>query len=135
MVLALPSLRWRRAEHDQFPFVADFVEQEDVHAIVIRSDFDVAIAGSVPLIQDFYDVDPTLASIKTSGCRFEIRMRLDLNAHEIHGITRSRRSNFRTCPSLHATTKSLRIAIMPTRRSAMSNIARLPDLPQKDVTS
>jgi len=27
--------------------VADFVEPEDVHAIVIRSDFDVAIAGSV----------------------------------------------------------------------------------------
>ena len=38
----------RRAEHDQFPLVADFVEPEDVHAIVIRSDFDVAIAGSVP---------------------------------------------------------------------------------------
>jgi hypothetical protein len=25
------------------------------------SDFDVAIAGSVPLIHDFYDVDPTSA--------------------------------------------------------------------------
>ena len=42
----------RRAEHDQFPLVADFVEREDVHAIVIRSDFDVPIAGSVPLIHD-----------------------------------------------------------------------------------
>ena len=30
----------RRAEHDQFPLVADFVEPEDVHAIVIRSDFE-----------------------------------------------------------------------------------------------
>src|SRR5262249_5308349 len=50
-------LRRHRAEHDQFPLVADFVEPEDVHAIVIRSDFDVPIAGSVPLIHDFYDVD------------------------------------------------------------------------------
>jgi hypothetical protein len=56
--------------------------QEDVHAIVTRSDFDVAIAGSVPLIHDFHDVDPTPAPIKTSGCRSENRMRLDLNAHD-----------------------------------------------------
>jgi hypothetical protein len=61
--------------------VADFVEQEDVQAIVIRSDFDVAIAGSVPLIHDFYDVDPTLSPKKTAGRSPEIRMRLDLNAH------------------------------------------------------
>jgi hypothetical protein len=72
--------------------ITDFVEPEDVHAIVMPSDFEITIAGSVPLIHDFYDVDPTLAPIKTSGCRFEIRMRLDLNAHDwIHGITRSRR--------------------------------------------
>jgi hypothetical protein len=82
MILALPPLRQCRAEHDQFPLVADFVEQEDLHAIVIRSDFDVAIAGSVPLIHDFYNVDPMLTPIKTSGCRFEIRMRLDLNGHD-----------------------------------------------------
>ena len=67
----------------------DFIEPEDVHAIVMRFDFDVPIAGSVPLIHDFYDVDPTLAPIKSSGRRPEIRMRLDLNAHElIDGITR-----------------------------------------------
>jgi hypothetical protein len=81
MTLALPPLRRRRAEHDQFPMVTDFVEPEDVHAIVLPSDFDVAIAGSVPLIHDFYDVDPTLAPIKPSGRRPEICMRLDLNAH------------------------------------------------------
>jgi len=34
-------LRRHRAEHDQFPLVADFVEPEDVHAIVIRSDFEL----------------------------------------------------------------------------------------------
>jgi hypothetical protein len=68
----------------------------------------VAIAGSVPLIHD-YDVDPTSASIKTSGRCSEIGMRLDLNAHELtHGITRSRRSNLRACCSLHVATKSLR---------------------------
>ena len=67
MILALPTLRRRRAEHDQFPLVADFVEPEDARAIVSPSDFDVAIAGSVPLIHDFYDVDPTLAPVKTLG--------------------------------------------------------------------
>ena len=82
MILGLPPLRRRRAEHDQFPLVADFVEQKDVQAIVIRSDFDVAIAGSVPLIHDFYDVDPTPAQIKTSGGRSEIRMMLNLNVHK-----------------------------------------------------
>jgi len=61
-----------------------------LHAIVMPSDFDITIAGSVQLIHDFYDVDPTLAPIKTSGRRSEIRMRLDLNPHElIDGITRS----------------------------------------------
>jgi len=36
------------------------------------------------------DVYPTLAPIKASGRRSEIRMRLDLNAHKlIDGITRS----------------------------------------------
>jgi hypothetical protein len=33
MILALPILRRRRAEHDQFTLVADFVEPEDVRAI------------------------------------------------------------------------------------------------------
>jgi hypothetical protein len=65
---------------------ADFVEQQDVDALVMRSDFNVAIAGSIPLIHDFYDVDPTPAPIKTLGGRSEIRTRLDLNAHQlIHG--------------------------------------------------
>jgi hypothetical protein len=50
----------------------DFIEPEDVHAIVMRFDFDVPIAGSVPLIHDFYDVDPTVAAIKASGRRSEI---------------------------------------------------------------
>jgi hypothetical protein len=81
MILALPRLRWRCAEHDQLPMITDFVEPEDVHAIVMPSDFDIPIAGSVPLIHDFYDVDPTLAPIKSSGRRPEIRMTLDLNAH------------------------------------------------------
>src|SRR6516225_6569563 len=82
--------------------ITDFVEPEDVHAIVMPSDFDITIAGSVPLIHNFYDVDPTLAPIKTSGRRSEICMRLDLNAHELtHGITRLRRSNFRACCPLH----------------------------------
>ena len=54
-------LRRHRAEHDQFPLVADFVEPEDVHAIVIRSDFDVPIAGSVPLIHDFCDARRALS--------------------------------------------------------------------------
>jgi hypothetical protein len=110
MILALPLLRRCCAKHDQFPMVTDFVEPEDVHAMVMPSDFDVAIARSVPLIHDFYDIDPTRAPIKTSGRCSEIRMRLDLNAHELtHGITRSRRSNLRACYSLHATTKSLRL--------------------------
>src|ERR1700751_2551707 len=104
MIVALPTLCWRCAEHDQFP-MADFVEPEDVHAIVMRSDFDVAIAGSVPLT--------TISMMSTrrppSGRCSEIGMRLDLNGHELtHGITRSRRSNLRACCSLHATTKSLR---------------------------
>ena len=51
--------------------------------------FDVSIIGSVPLIHDFDDVDPTLAPIKTSRRRSEIRMRLNLNMHElIHKIRR-----------------------------------------------
>jgi hypothetical protein len=44
----LPTLCWRCAEHDQFPMITDFVEPEDVHAIIMPSDFDVTIAGSVP---------------------------------------------------------------------------------------
>jgi hypothetical protein len=47
----------------------------------MSSDFDVAIARPVPLINDFDDVDPTIATINSSGRRSEIRMRLDLNTH------------------------------------------------------
>ena len=47
---------------------------------VMPSDFDVAIIRSVPLIDDFDDVDPTLAPIKTSRRRSEIRMMFNLNA-------------------------------------------------------
>jgi len=63
--------------------VVDLVEPEDVHATVTSSDFDVAIAGSVPLIHDLDDVDPTLTPIKTSRRRSEIRMRFNFNTHEI----------------------------------------------------
>jgi hypothetical protein len=61
--------------------ITDFVEPENVQAIVMPCDFDITIAGSVPLIHDFYDADPTLAPKKSSGRSPEIRMRLDLNAH------------------------------------------------------
>jgi hypothetical protein len=55
----------------------------------MSSHFDVAIAGSVSLIYDFDDVDPALAPIKAPRCRSEIRMRLNLNTHEL--IQRIRR--------------------------------------------
>jgi hypothetical protein len=76
-------MRHRRAKHDQLPSVVDFVEPEDVHAIVMRFGFNVPIAGSVPLIDDFYDVDPTPAAIKSSGRRSEIRVMLNLNVHKL----------------------------------------------------
>jgi hypothetical protein len=67
--------------------VADLVEEEDIHATVTSSDFDVAIAGSVPLIDDLDDVDPTLAPIKTSRRRSEVRMMFNLDTHAlIQGI-------------------------------------------------
>jgi hypothetical protein len=56
--------------------IADFVEAEDVQTTVMSSNFDVTIAGSIPLIDDFDDVDPTLASTKTLGRGSEIRMTL-----------------------------------------------------------
>jgi len=62
---------------------ADFVEEEDIHAIVTSSDFDVPIAGSVPLIDDLDDVDPKLAPIKTSRRRSEVRMMFNLNTHAL----------------------------------------------------
>jgi hypothetical protein len=61
--------------------MADFVEAEDVHAAVMCFDFDISIPRSIPLIDDFDDLDPTLAPIKTSRWRLEIRMRVNLNAH------------------------------------------------------
>ena len=50
---------------------------------LMPSDFDVAITRSVPLIHDFDDFDPALSPTKTSGRRSEIRMSLDLDAHEL----------------------------------------------------
>jgi len=43
--------------------------------------FDVAIAGSVPLIHDFDDVYPAFASIKTSRHYSASLIRLTLNTH------------------------------------------------------
>jgi len=82
MLLCRQPLGARRREHDDLPFITALAEAEDIHTIVMRSDFDVTIIGSVPLIHDFDDVDPTLAPIKTSGRRVVIRMGLDLNAHD-----------------------------------------------------
>ena len=47
----------------------------------MSSHFDVAIAGSVPLVDDFDDVYPTFAPIETSRRRSENRMRLNLDTH------------------------------------------------------
>ena len=84
MLLCLQPLSARRREHDDLAFITTLAEAEDVHTAVMCSDFDVAII-IVPLIHDFDDVDPTLSPKKTSGRRSEIRMRLNLNAHELIG--------------------------------------------------
>ena len=59
--------------------IADFVKAEDIHATIICFDFDVAIPGSIPLIDNFDYVDPTLAPIESSrhGCT-----RINFKAHE-----------------------------------------------------
>ena len=62
--------------------MTNFVEPENVYAIVVPSILDVAIAGSVPLIYHLDDVDPTLAPIKPLGRPSHIGIRLDLNAHD-----------------------------------------------------
>src|SRR6516165_6265365 len=56
----------RRDEHNQRPFAADFSEPQDVNAAIIGFGFNVAIVGSVPLIDHFDDANPALAPIKTS---------------------------------------------------------------------
>jgi hypothetical protein len=61
--------------------VADFIPVENIDATVMPSDFDVSIAGSVPLVGNFNDVDPTLASIETAGYCLKILMCFDLNPH------------------------------------------------------
>ena len=70
-----------RREHDYLPAIADFVEAKDVDATVMSSDFDVAIARSKPLVDDFDDIDPTPAPKKGLWHGAEIRMRGNLNAH------------------------------------------------------
>jgi hypothetical protein len=70
-----------RREHDQLPSVADFVASDNAHTTLMASNFDVEIVRSVPLIHDFDDFDPPLSTIKTSGRRSAIRVRLNLNAH------------------------------------------------------
>ena len=59
-------------EHNQRPFAADFSEPQDVNAAIIGFGFNVAIVGSVPLIDHFDDANPALAPIKTSRRRSEI---------------------------------------------------------------
>src|SRR5262249_48543124 len=74
----------RRDEHNQRPFAADFSEPQDVNAAIIGFGFNVAIVGSVPLIDHFDDANPALAPIKTSRRRSEIvYLGLDLNAHKV----------------------------------------------------
>ena len=71
-----------RREHDYLPAGADFVEAKDADATVMSSDFDVAIARSKPLVDDFDDIDPTPAPRKGLWHGAEICMRGNLNAHE-----------------------------------------------------
>src|SRR5712692_819863 len=67
MLLCRQPLGARRREHDDLLFITALAEAEDIHSIVMRSDFDETIIGSVPLIHDFDDVDPTLAGSSTRG--------------------------------------------------------------------
>src|SRR6516164_11276467 len=72
-----------------------------IYTTIMSSDVDVAIAGSVPLIHDLDDVDPTLAPIKTSRRRSKIRMMFNLNTHALilgmRGARLGARSNHVQC--------------------------------------
>src|SRR6202007_2728879 len=81
---AVERLAARGDEHDQRPFVANFIEVEHVNAVVRSLDFDVAIVSSVPLVDHFNDVDAMAAPIKSSRRRSDIICtRLDSDAHEL----------------------------------------------------
>src|SRR5262249_19820435 len=54
----------RRDEHDQSPFIADFITAQNVDARIVTFDFDVAIIGSVPLVNDVDDADSAFVSTK-----------------------------------------------------------------------
>ncbi len=82
MPLPLIGVGHAARKHDQLSAIADLVEAEDVHVAVVSFDFDVAIPGSMPLIDNFEDRYPTLTPTKSSRHCLEARVRVNLNAHD-----------------------------------------------------
>src|SRR5262249_10986988 len=74
----------RRDEHDQSPFITDSITAQNVDARIVTFDFDVAIIGSVPLVNDVDDADSAFVPTKVAWRHSAIvGMGLDLNAHQL----------------------------------------------------
>jgi len=99
-------------DHDQLPLVADLIKAEDVHAAVVAFDLDVAIVGSVPLIDHFRDGDSALLPRKASGCS-EIGMDFNLNVHNLPvGYDRTLKTT--SCSRAWSITFSPKLSFGPT---------------------
>jgi hypothetical protein len=64
------------------PLGSVFVEVEDVKGTVAASDFATAVIGTVPLVENFDDLDPMSLQTKRMGdLNPSVLARLDLDAH------------------------------------------------------
>jgi hypothetical protein len=64
------------------PLGSVFVEVEDVKGTVAALDFAIAVIGTVPLVENFDDLDPMSLQTKRMGdLNPSVLARLDLDAH------------------------------------------------------
>jgi hypothetical protein len=64
------------------PLGSVFVEVEDVKGTVAAFDFAIAVIGTVPLVENFDDLDPMSLQTKRMGdLNPSVLARLDLDAH------------------------------------------------------
>jgi hypothetical protein len=69
-------------EHGEVPLGSVFVEAEDVKGTVAALDFAIAVIGTVPLVEDFDDLDPFQVQTKRLGYLNPLVLTgLDLDAH------------------------------------------------------
>jgi hypothetical protein len=101
-MVALKGLSSRTREHGEVPLGSASVETEDVKGTVAALDFAIIVIGTVPLVEDFDQLDPIRVQTKRTGyLNPTVLTGLDHDAH-VSASAAAQALSMWSIPSVHA---------------------------------